>query len=275
MLEVDEEIRQAVQADIPKFLYLHCISCLRYVRIEELNAEIAKSGPLKGNKTVFGNCRRCGEEVRESIHTRAELMTIAKRSERYYQQAQKKRNERKEEKKKIMAKKSKKSKEKEEKEEEKTTSGSSKKNKKENKNKNKKEKEKKAGGTRQSSWDKSTADGVNGMQSLMLTISGGPWTLGEAQERHDALAKKGKIWHRTTPLVTTDFTWLKLNEVDFDGKGHVRLVGVNEEDEIVFSVPTLPDALKQKAKALKTRKKGDKVIVDGVTMAISRKLAKA
>ncbi len=267
MPETDEEIRQAVQADIPRFLYLHCNSCLRYVRIEELNAEIAKSGPLKGNKTVYGNCRRCGEEVRESIHTRAELVTIAKRSEQYYQQAQKKRNKRKEDKKRIMAKKDKKSKRSKSKDKEKIASKSSKKEK-----KNKKA----TATTRQSAWDKDTgAEGINGMQSLMVTMSGGPHTLEELQERHDALAKKGVIWHRTQPVVATDFTWNKLDEVEYDGKTHVRLVGFNDDDEFVFSVPTIPDAMKKKAKALKTRKKGGKIIVGDVTMATSRKLVKA
>ncbi len=266
MPDADEEVRQAVQADIPKFLYLHCISCLRYVRIEELNAEIAKSGPLKGNKTVYGNCRRCGEEVRESIHTRAELVTIAKRSEQYYKQAQKKRTKRKEDRKRIMAKKDKKSKRSKSKDKEKTTNKSSKKEKKS---------KKAAATTRQSAWDKSTAEGINGMQSLMVTMSGGPWTLEELQERHNALAKKGLVWHRTQPLVATDFTWNKLDEVDFDGKKHSRLVGFNDDEEFVFSVPTIPDAMKKNAKALKTRKKGGKIIVGDVTMAASRKLVKA
>lgn len=269
MQDSDEEIRRAVQADIPKFLYLHCNGCLRFVRVEELSAEIAQSGPLKGNKTVYGNCRRCGEEVRESIHTRAELVTVAKRSERYYQQAQKKRNKRKEEKNTIMAKKDKKdkkSKRSKDKTKDKVASKSSKKEKKS---------KKAAATTRQSSWDKSTAEGINGMQSLMVTMSGGPWTLAELQERHDALAKKGVVWHRTQPLVATDFTWTKLDEVEYDGKAHVRLVGFNDDEEFVFSVPTIPDAMKKKAKVLKTRKKGGKVVVGDITMAISRKLVKA
>lgn len=250
-------------SDIPKFLYLHCDQCLRYGKIDELTSEITQDGLFKGRKTIIGKCRRCGEECRESIHTQAELLAVAKRSVKYFERAEKKRKKRKE-KKLVMAKKSKKRDK---------TKKSKKSSAKTEKAEKKTSKKKSSGRTHESHWKK--LDGVNGVTSLMLCIAGGPHTLEEAQARHDKLAKKKLISERVPPLTTTDFTWAQLNEVEIDGKKHVRLVGFDSNEEFVFSVPSLPDPLKKNAKAIKARKKGGKFIVNGITMAQTRKLLKS
>lgn len=256
-------------ADIPRFLYLHCDQCLRYGKIEELTSEIAQEDPFKGRKIIIGICRRCGEECRESIHTRAELLAVAKRSVKYFEQAEKKRKKRKE-KKLVMVKKSKK---RDKNKKVKSPDESEKKKKKgSKKSKSSKSSKSSSGRTHESHWKK--LDGVNGVTSLMMCIAGGPYTLEEAQERHDRLAKKKLISERVPPLTTTDFTWAQLNEVEIDGKKHGRLVGFNDDEEFVFSVPSLPDPLKKNAKAIKARKKGGKFIVNGVTMAQTRKALK-
>ncbi len=234
------------------------------MRIDELHAGVAKRGPLKGNKTIFGKCRRCGKEVRESIQVRSELVQIAQRSERYYERAQRKRTRRSEELEKLtMAKKRRKDKKASKDEETTTTKKRAKSSKKSSKT-----------ATRERHWDRPEG-APNGTQTMMIIMAGGPHTLEELQERHDRLAKSKKISRRLDPLTTIDFTWKNLDEVVIDDVTHVRYVGFDDDGDFVFSVPTIKDPLKKNAKVLKLRKRGGKLFIGDIRVATSRKALKA
>ena len=270
-----------VLANIPRYLYLHCNRCLRYVQITDLKGEIAKKGPLEGRKTVFGKCRRCGKEVRESIHTRQELIELAQRSVRYFERAKKKRNKRE----KITlakkdndkkTKKTKKEKRVEAKAAEKAAAKDEKKKSKKTKSsKTSKSSSKKTTTVRESHWQKKAIDGMNGVKSLMLIMAGGFYTIEELRKRHTKMVKAGLIWKRKPELVTTDFTWGQLDEVEIDGKKHVRLVGINSDEEFVMGVPSIADPLKKGSRPVKVANKGKKLMVGKMRVAGKRKDLKA
>lgn len=245
----------------PEFVYFKCESCRRFVRVDRFQARIAKTGPLEGKRTIYGDCIRCGKEVEASISTEEDRVSLARKSNEIWQRdlermegARPPKVQHKVVKEKLTTmaklKKAKAA-------AAKTTSVSKKTGKGAEATRSTK-----AAKTAAASSDRSKKwiipeGAANGKITLGLIMSGGPHTVEELQKRHDALKKTGTTAQRQVPLTTSDYTWLvKQGEFEHNGKMHQAMVGVNEDGEKVFSVPTIADVLEKGAKAGKVSPKG-------------------
>lgn len=261
MSEATGEIREKVQQLVPQFLFIRCPKCKRVRKFQNLHVEIHTDEKRGRIGTVVGNCGKCGEESRESIHTEEERSKLAARSIRYHEREQRrlqKKQQQAQEKKSNMALKI--AKKKTAKAEKATT-----KNRKVAAEKSTKSSKKTAAsdsGERTSHWVRKEGQ-PNGTQTLAMIFAGGPWTIEEAQKRHDQMAKKGMIARRLKPIGTIDGTWLtkRPNGINVDGKKYEAYRSLNADGEDVFTVPDLPDPLVSGAKKLKTKESGDKLML--------------
>lgn len=264
MSEATDELSQRVQQLVPQFLFFRCDACKRFRKFTNLRLELITHEERGRIGTVIGTCGKCGKESRESIHTEEERVNLANRTTRYYQREQRKQQKqqelrelktKKKEKKPTMALKVKKNTKK---------SSAAKAKAPATKKSTVKASAKKSESTteRGSHWDRKEGQ-PNGTQTLALIFAGGPWTIEEAQKRHDQLAKKGAIARRLKPIGTIDGTWLtkRPNGVNYNGKKHEAYRGVNADGEDVFTVPSIPDPLASGSKALRVSEKGDKLFI--------------
>ena len=258
------------QVGVPQFLYFKCDVCKRYKQIARLRPEIAKVGPHKGERQVVGYCTKCGKEIATSINTQQERDELVQRSIYYWQKDQN------DQKASIQKR-----------EQRGNSKGSSKKMPKttvvkkikttaaskapvQTKVASKGATKASANGLRTHVWD-IPEGAANGTVTLAMIAAGGPWTVEELNERHDALAKTGKTARRTRPLTTSDFTWLvKHGEVKVGDAEHQAYRGRNADDDDVFTVPTLADPLKKGSRAGKITKSGSKMIFNGITITKDR-----
>lgn len=247
--------------NIPEYLYLHCETCVRFVQVEDLQQVVAEDGIHDGKKIIVGSCTRCGEECSDSVDTQQELERVARRSVAYYLKNKKRRDKRIAKKREIESRMATKTKRR------RSSSKASKASTKTSKAK----KGSKSTGTRQRHYSREEGQPTQKV-AFALMLSGGMWTVEEAQDRYNSLAKKGVVGSRDLDIKTGDLSYMcGVGEIDVDGKSVEIYRSRDDDDNDVFGCPQLADALKKGARPGKLNKRGSKVTFKGMQLVKKRK----